>query len=84
MIESTGIAEPMPVAETFTFNVPGYEALSDIARLDTCVTVVDAANFHSYLRSTDDLKDKFGEMAQEDERTIADLLIDQVCPSFCE
>ena len=47
VVESTGIGEPMQVAETFTMAVgeePGAAALSEIARLDTCVTVVDAAN----------------------------------------
>lgn len=45
VIESTGISEPMPVAETFTFEDDEGESLSDVARLDTMVTVVDAENW---------------------------------------
>ena len=45
LIESTGISEPMPVAETFTFEDEEGYSLSDLASLDTMVTVVDAGNF---------------------------------------
>ncbi|MDG1386966.1 MAG: GTP-binding protein, partial [Halioglobus sp.] len=45
MIESTGISEPLPVAETFTFADEEGVSLSDVATLDTMVTVVDAVNF---------------------------------------
>ena len=45
VIESTGISEPLPVAETFTFADETGQSLSDVARLDTMVTVVDAVNF---------------------------------------
>ncbi|MDV8120816.1 GTP-binding protein, partial [Pseudomonas aeruginosa] len=45
LIESTGISEPMPVAETFTFRDELDRSLSDVARLDTMVTVVDGMNF---------------------------------------
>ena len=55
MIESTGISEPMQVAETFTFDseAAGLAALSDVATLDTCVTVVDTVNFMTYWESTE-------------------------------
>ncbi|MDE0487876.1 MAG: zinc metallochaperone GTPase ZigA [Gammaproteobacteria bacterium] len=78
VIESTGISEPLPVAETFTFADEGGVSLSDVATLDTMVTVVDAVNF---LRDYDEAKDvqETGEsLGEEDERSVADLLIDQV------
>ena len=55
LIESTGISEPMPVAETFTFEDEDGESLSNVAELDTMVTVVDAANFLKDFGSWDDL-----------------------------
>jgi len=58
VIESTGISEPLPVAETFTFTDEQNNSLSDFARLDTMVTVVDAFNFLKDLESLDDLKDR--------------------------
>lgn len=77
LIESTGISEPMPVAETFTFADDSGRSLSDVARLDTMVTVVDA---HSFLRdwsSGESLEDR--ELAlDDDERTVVDLLVEQV------
>ncbi len=78
VIESTGISEPMPVAETFTFADEDGVSLSDVATLDTMVTVVDAVNF---LRDYDEAKDirETGEsLGEEDERSVADLLVDQV------
>lgn len=84
LIESSGISEPMPVAETFTFEVPlpGEETkqLSDIARLDTMVTVIDAYTFNKDLRSIESLAEKWGEEAvpEEDARSVANLLTDQV------
>ena len=56
LIESTGVSEPMPVAETFTFEDEQGSTLSDVSELDTMVTVVDAANFMKDLGSWDDLK----------------------------
>lgn len=78
VIESTGISEPLPVAETFTFADEEGVSLSDVARLDTMVTVVDAVNF---LKDYDDakyLQDVGESLGEEDERSVADLLVDQV------
>jgi len=78
LIESTGISEPMPVAETFTFEDEGGRCLSDVARLDTMVTVVDAANFLDEYGSEDALRDRGLELNESDERNIVDLLADQI------
>ena len=78
VIESTGISEPLPVAQTFTFEQEDGSSLSSIARLDTMVTVVDAAAFLRDYRSSDDLKARRMELGDDDERCIADLLLDQV------
>lgn len=78
LIESTGISEPLPVAQTFVFEDEYGTSLSDIARLDTMVTVVDAANFLKDFRSVDELQEREGESLENDERTVADLLTDQV------
>ena len=78
VIESTGISEPLPVAETFTFADEKGVSLSDVARLDTMVTVVDAFNF---LKDYDDakyLQDTDESLGEDDERSVADLLADQV------
>ncbi|EPN8543042.1 MULTISPECIES: zinc metallochaperone GTPase ZigA [Vibrio] len=78
VIESTGIAEPLPVAETFTFADENGLSLSDVARLDTMVTVVDAINF---LRDYDEAKfltETAESLGEDDERSVADLLVDQV------
>ena len=78
LIESTGISEPLPVATTFDFRDENEQSLSDVSRLDTMVTVVDAANLIKNYSSTDFLKDK-GEVASEaDERTLVDLLVEQI------
>lgn len=78
IIESTGISEPLPVAQTFTFRDAEGTSLGDVARLDTCVTMVDAANFLDDYRSSDALADL--EMAADDtdNRTLSNLLVDQV------
>ncbi|MCP4885948.1 MAG: GTP-binding protein [Planctomycetaceae bacterium] len=77
LIESTGISEPAPVADTFTFAIGDGVALSEIAELDTMVTVVDAANFLEDLRIGKDLQ-SVGQAADEnDPRTVADLLTEQ-------
>lgn len=78
LIESTGISEPLPVAETFTFIDEKGRSLSDIARLDTMVTVVDAKNFLTDYKASQSLKSKKLELSAEDERTITDLLVDQI------
>jgi G3E family GTPase len=78
LVESTGIAEPLPVAETFTFADEQGRALSDIARLDTMVTVVDAYNFLRDHAEAEELKARGLELGEEDDRTVADLLTDQI------
>jgi G3E family GTPase len=78
LIESTGISEPLPVAETFTFKDESGQSLSDFARLDTMVTVVDAKNFLKDYSASKSLKSRGLEASKEDERTITDLLIDQI------
>jgi G3E family GTPase len=78
LIESTGVSEPMPVAETFTFKDENGVSLSDIARIDSMVTLVDAPNFLRDYCSQERLKDRGQEIGEGDERTIVDLLADQV------
>lgn len=78
LIESTGISEPMPVAETFQFESESGSSLSAVARLDTMVTVIDAVNFLNDYQEADDLKARGLALGEDDERTITDLLIDQV------
>ena len=78
VIESTGVSEPMPVAETFTFEDESGHSLSDLAQLDTLVTVVDARNFLNDYHSTEDLQDRGQGMSEEDGRTLAHLLTDQI------
>ena len=78
LIESTGISEPMPVAETFTFEDEEGMSLSQIADLDTMVTVVDAGNFMKEFGSWDDLTDRRLGLDDEDNRNIVDLLVDQI------
>jgi G3E family GTPase len=78
LIESTGISEPMPVAETFTFVDETGQSLSDLAQLDTMVTVVDGCNFLRDFGSKDGLDDRQIGMSSEDERDVVDLLTDQV------
>ena len=78
LIESTGISEPAPVADTFTFAIGDGIALSEIAELDTMVTVVDAANFLDDLRIGRDLHSVGQAAGEDDPRTVADLLTEQV------
>ena len=78
LIESTGVSEPLPVAETFTFEDEAGRSLSSVAQLDTMVTVVDAYNFPRLMVEAENLKDKNMEVGEDDERNIANLLIDQV------
>ncbi len=81
VIESTGISEPMPVAETFTFADELGRSLGDIARLDTMVTVVDACNFLRDYHSRDSLQERGESTGEEDDRTVVDLLVEQI--EFC-
>lgn len=78
LIESTGISEPLPVAMTFTFEDETGASLSEVAELDTMVTVVDGSQFLKILTSGKDLNDVGMAVDSEDQRTLADLLIDQV------
>lgn len=78
VIESTGISEPLPVAETFTFEDEDGSSLSEVADLDTLVTVVDGINFLKDFRQAQSLQDAGESLGEEDERSIADLLIDQI------
>jgi G3E family GTPase len=82
VIESTGISEPMPVAETFTFADDTGATLGDLARLDTMVTVIDASTFLDECDTVDDLRDRGIGLDAEDDRAIVDLLVDQV--EFCD
>ena len=78
LIESTGISEPLPVAATFEFRDEQGASLSDAARLDTMVTVVDAVNLLRDFSSHDFLADRGEVLGEEDERTLVDLLTDQI------
>ncbi|MER8029935.1 GTP-binding protein [Streptomyces bauhiniae] len=78
LIESSGISEPMPVAATFAFARDDGATLGDLARLDTMVTVVDAANFLAELACGDELVERGLDQYEDDERTVSDLLMDQV------
>jgi G3E family GTPase len=82
LIESTGIAEPMPIAETFTFATDDGVTLSDVARLDTMVTVVDAFNFLRDYACSDALAERGLAATEEDDRTLVELLIEQI--EFCD
>ncbi|MDJ0827568.1 MAG: GTP-binding protein [Rhodobacter sp.] len=78
LIESTGISEPLPVAATFEFRDEFGDSLSDVSRLDTMVTVVDAVNLLNDFASHDFLRDRGETMGEEDERTLVHLLTDQI------
>ncbi len=78
LIESTGIAEPLPVAATFDFRDAAGDSLSDVARLDTMVTVVDAVNLTRDFSSHDFIADRGESLGEEDHRTLVDLLTDQM------
>ncbi|MEM0967850.1 MAG: zinc metallochaperone GTPase ZigA [Verrucomicrobiota bacterium] len=78
VIESTGVSEPMPVAETFTFRDEHGNSLGDIAGIDTMVTVVDALKFLQDYESVDRLQERGTAVGEDDERNIVDLLVDQV------
>jgi G3E family GTPase len=82
LIESTGISEPMPVAETFTFRDEDDTSLSDISRLDTMVTVVDGFNFLRDYSSQDFIADRGESLGEDDQRAVVNLLVEQV--EFCD
>ncbi|MFV0453523.1 MAG: zinc metallochaperone GTPase ZigA [Pseudomonas sp.] len=78
LIESTGISEPLPVAETFTFRDEQGRSLSDLARLDTMVTVVDGVNFLRDFHEAESLAGRGETLGEEDDRSVTELLIEQV------
>ncbi|MEI5679004.1 MULTISPECIES: GTP-binding protein [unclassified Mesorhizobium] len=78
LIEGTGIAEPLPIAATFSFKDETGAALADVARLDTMVSVVDAANLLSDYSSSDFLSDRGETRDTDDKRTLVDLLVEQI------
>ncbi|TLX49133.1 4-hydroxytetrahydrobiopterin dehydratase [Pseudoalteromonas ruthenica] len=78
VIESTGISEPLPVAETFTFADEDGISLADVATLDTMVTVVDALNFLKDYDQAESLQEVGESLGEEDERSVSDLLVEQV------
>ncbi|MBM3382741.1 MAG: GTP-binding protein [Betaproteobacteria bacterium] len=78
VIESTGISEPLPVAETFTFTDDAGQSLSEFAQLDTLVTVVDALNFKRQFQEGQLLTEAGQALNDEDDRNLSDLLTDQV------
>ncbi|WP_211274134.1 GTP-binding protein [Thioclava marina] len=78
LIESTGVSEPLPVAASFEFRDDQGEALDDIAKLDTMVTVVDAANLTRDFSAQDFLADRGVELGPEDERSLVQLLTEQI------
>jgi len=78
VIESSGISEPLPVAQTFTFEDENGVSLSQVSTLDTMVTVVDGSNFLEVYETSKTLKEVGQELNKEDKRNLADLLTDQV------
>jgi G3E family GTPase len=78
LIESSGISEPLPVAQTFTFADENGRSLSELSRLDAMVTVVDAASFLADFVSAEDLAARGLAAGEDDDRTLADLLVEQV------
>jgi G3E family GTPase len=81
LIEATGISEPLPIAETFTFADEHGVSLADVATLDTMITVVDAANFLNDYEEAFSLQETGQSLGDDDDRSVSDLLIDQI--EFC-
>ena len=78
LIESTGIAEPLPVAATFDFVDENDVSLNDVARLDTMVTIVDAIHLLKDFSSHDFLADRGESLGEQDERRLVNLLTEQI------
>lgn len=79
LIESTGISEPMAVAATFDFPLDDEgTSLSNVAQLDTMLTVVDAETWLSEYKKQQTLLELDMAVADEDGRTLSDLLVEQV------
>ncbi len=78
VIESTGISEPLPVAATFSFRDEQGDSLADVARLDTMVTVVDAANLLADYSSQDLLSHRGESAGDGDDRSLVSLLVEQI------
>ncbi|MDF2645407.1 MAG: cobalamin synthesis protein CobW [Paenibacillus sp.] len=83
LIESTGVGEPLPVAQTFTYQdeEQGID-LTQFCRLDTMVTVVDAYRFWTDYSSGETLLERNQAVGEDDTRDVVDLLIDQI--EFCD
>ncbi|MFB9275510.1 GTP-binding protein [Cohnella cellulosilytica] len=83
LIESTGIGEPLPVAQTFTYaDEPDQIDLSKLVRLDCMVTVVDAYHFWKDYNSRDKLKDRGQATDEGDRRSVVQLMVEQI--EFCD
>ncbi|MBZ6077195.1 GTP-binding protein [Microvirga puerhi] len=78
LIEATGIAEPLPIAATFSFRSEEGFSIADVARLDAVVTVIDAYSLTNDVNSVDLLRQRGPAATEDDERTLADLLVDQI------
>ena len=78
LIESTGISEPLPIAATFDFRDEAGQSLADVAKLDTMVTVVDAANLLKDYSSHDFLRDRGESLGEDDNRSLVNLLVEQI------
>jgi G3E family GTPase len=78
VIESAGISEPLPAAEASTFANQNGISPSDVAEFDTMVTVVDAVNFLKDYDHTKSLRESGESLGEDDERRVADLMVDQV------
>lgn len=78
LIESSGISEPIPVAQTFTFETEEGQSLMDISKIDCMVTVVDATQILNEFNSSTSLESVGQALDETDQRTIAELLTDQI------
>lgn len=78
LVESTGVGEPLPIAQTFLFEDAEGASLSNLTQLDTLVTVVDAKNFLKDFNSKDDLHERGAAVSENDARGLGDLLVEQI------